>query len=81
MNASMLPDAAAWQASAQRLAKAGMPVVMGGGIGGGFANFYYVGTEQEPGYVTEVIHPGPQWDKGPAGIRPVMMANLSTTEA
>jgi catechol 2,3-dioxygenase-like lactoylglutathione lyase family enzyme len=78
MNASMLPDAAAWQASARRLAQAGMPVVMGGGIGGGFANFYYVDPSQELGYVTEVIHPGPQWEKGPAGIRPVMMANLST---
>lgn len=77
VNASLLPDAATWQASAKRLADAGMPVVMGGGIGGGFANFYYVDTAQELGYVTEVLHPGPQWEKGPAGIRPVMTAKLS----
>ena len=65
MNASMLPDAEAWKASAQRLAKAGMPVVMGGGIGGGFANFYYVDTAKELGYVTEVLHPGPAVGQGP----------------
>jgi hypothetical protein len=81
VNASMLPDAEAWKASAQRLAQAGMPVVMGGGIGGGFANFYYVDTAKELGYVTEVLHPGPAWDKGPAGIQPVMSANLAPAAA
>jgi hypothetical protein len=77
----MLPDAEAWKASAQRLAQAGMPVVMGGGIGGGFANFYYVDTAKELGYVTEVLHPGPAWDKGPAGIQMVMSANLAPAAA
>ncbi len=78
MNASMFADAATWEKVAENAANIGASVVMGGGIGGGFANFYYVDTAPQLGYVTEVIHPGPNWDKGPQGIETAMMATLGT---
>ncbi|RLA06072.1 MAG: hypothetical protein DRQ54_07120 [Gammaproteobacteria bacterium] len=76
MNASLFPDADTWKGIAANNANQGAPVVMGGGIGGGFANFYYVDTAADLGYVTEIIHPGPNWDKGPGGIQPAMSATM-----
>ncbi|MBL4621147.1 MAG: VOC family protein [Immundisolibacteraceae bacterium] len=76
MNASLFPDEETWKGIAAKNAKLGAPVVMGGGIGGGFANFYYLDTAADLGYVTEIIHPGPNWDKGPGGIQPAMSATM-----
>ena len=77
VNASMLPDEAQWQQARARMEAFGAPVVMGGGIGGKFAKFYYLDTGPALGYVTEVIHPDVNWEKGPQGIDTAMHASFA----
>ena len=60
-----------------RMASFGAPVVMGGGIGGKFAKFYSLDTSPALGYVTEVIDPDENWEKGPQGIHTAMHASFA----
>lgn len=79
INATMFPNKDQWLLAEERMAKFGSPVVMGGGLAGGFANFYYLDTHDALGYVTEVVHPGPNWDRGMGSIRVAM--NIDTSVA
>lgn len=69
-----------WNAVEQRMAQAGAPVCMGGGLGDDVAHFYYLDTRTAlPGYVTEYTHPGRNapGPGQPSPIKPLMMLDLS----
>jgi hypothetical protein len=70
----------AWREIEKRMAQAGAPLCMGGGLGEDIAHFYYVDTRKAlPGYVTEYTHPGRNAPKPGQGspFKPLMMLDLS----
>ena len=74
-------DPAAWPDAEKRMADYGAEVVMGGGVGGGFAKFFYLDTRHALGYVTEAITPDVNWERGPEGLQIALSADMSQTAA
>jgi hypothetical protein len=78
LHCGMLDDAAEYQAVKARLAQAGIPEVMGGGIFASFLDFYYFDTRAAlAGYVTEYVAPGVNFAKGRPNVPFAMVADLS----
>lgn len=81
LNASLVMDPAAWPDAEKRMTDYGAEVVMGGGVGGKFAKFFYLDTRDALGYVTEAITPDANWEKGPQGLQIALSADMSTPAA
>lgn len=78
LHCGMLDDAAEYAAVKTRLAQAGIPEVMGGGIFASFLDFYYFDTRAAlAGYVTEYVAPGANFAKGRPNVPFAMVADLS----
>lgn len=77
LNASLIADPTTWPDVEKRLQEYGAPVVMGGGVGGGFARFFYLDTREALGYVTEAITPDVNWGRGPQGLQVALSADMS----
>jgi hypothetical protein len=78
IHGGMLEDVAAYQGLRDRMAAAGAPLVMGGGILDNFIDFYYFDTRAAlAGYVIEVVVPGANFAKGRPNVPFAMTANLS----
>ena len=78
MHGGMQADVATWNALRDRMAKAGVPVVMSGGILENFLDFYYLDTRAAlAGYVIEVVVPGENFAKGRPNVPFAMVADLS----
>lgn len=82
LHCGMLDDAAEYAAVKARLAQAGIPEVMGGGIFASFLDFYYFDTRAAlAGYVTEYVAPGVNFAKGRPNVPFAMVADLSKPAA
>lgn len=78
LHATRLDSDAEWRGLKERMATAGAPEVMGGGILQGFLDFYYLDMRAAlGGYVMEVIVPGPNFGKGRPNLPWAMSADLS----
>lgn len=79
INATMLADREAWLEARDRMSAAGCEVVMSGDLAADTASFYYIDTKPKLGYVTEVVHPGSNWENGAEVVKIAMSANLSAS--
>jgi hypothetical protein len=78
IHGGMLDDAAAWEALRERMAQAGVPVVMSGGILNRYIDFYYLDTRAAlAGFVTELTVPGVNYQLGRPNVPFAMVADLS----
>jgi hypothetical protein len=78
VHSGMLESAAAWADVRDRMAAAGVPVVMSGGILHNYIDFFYLDTRAAlAGFVSEFVVPGANYEKGRPNVPFAMTADLS----
>jgi len=78
IHAGNLDDAESWQRLRMRMSEHDVPVVMSGGILDNYVDFYYLDTRAAlAGYVTEVVVPGKNYDRGRPSVPFAMTVDRS----